>query len=1100
MSSRFRLAAVGTLSLAACTAGPSTPDGAVVLDEEVTLAREAKADSARREMGVAGDSIIVAFVDEKLTDVSIRIEMIGSNKDPISPVDVENNLAGSGVEIAVLEVPDDSRIVLTLTGPPNATAPGRVKLRLRRFAAPVQRSKFAAQVAAFKAWTSATNASHGPDAIKKSGLADMDRAIAHLEGPQGDAGLAAEARLIKANMLSNMPVHWHESRAEAQRAAKAFAALPDALNVARARFIEASVLGYISLDSALDKPTAAAWNRQARSTLVELSGAASAFGPIERARAIEALAAMDKNQALLDEANQRYEEAKALYHAAGYAAGEREMLANLAHMRVERGQFYEAAKLYDGLLPELRKISNPEKRATVLVSAGRAQARAGRTDEAIETLLKALTESREFKLIVPQASALQELGLLYSNRGDYPQAQAFLSKALMIARDFRDDAGIATMLGSAGMIARNDGDVATAIKMHEEAVQRASFPIMRVRSMRQLALDHAAAGDFAQATAQLRGALAVKLQDPRHHAYSDIKFELAEMLIEHGDGSSTSFKEAAALLGESLQMCLEMHDKPCEIGVFRVKARLLAKQGKVASAQAEFERALELIFEYRKSTANPQLRAQAIDHEQPAFRGYFDLVMRNAVSGGPARLRRASATEEGALRMLERARESHFGARHLGPMDAATTARVDALLAQMANKSLEIATLLKRTPTPPETARLEALHLDMSNLRAEIDRERTAAAESQSVAGESSGGTALAWRNINPNTVQISYALGNEHAYAWVRTAKGTRVAMLSEDPATLERELTELASLDPQRSAEKVERSIAHVSSVLLPPGILPDDSNALEIVAEGRIASVPFAGLRSPRDSAHRLVETHSITMITSMFAVEEPPRPKQTRPFRLVALASGSDALRSAPVVDPVPKLGAATAEIRAVADLFVARDKSAKIKLLTGREGNATALRGFWSSGADVVHFATHARADLRQPLASLLVLPAKDAAGTPTYLTAGQVQEWRGDANLVFLSACESAIGPPRFAGGMPGLQSAFLRAGARGVIATLWPIEDVLASEFSSDFYRAYIGGQSAAQALGETQRAWLAADLGVANDAQLRRRITALAHGFYER
>ncbi len=43
---------------------------------------------------------------------------------------------------------------------------------------------------------------------------------------------------------------------------------------------------------------------------------------------------------------------------------------------------------------------------------------------------------------------------------------------------------------------------------------------------------------------------------------------------------------------------------------------------------------------------------------------------------------------------------------------------------------------------------------------------------------------------------------------------------------------------------------------------------------------------------------------------------------------------------------------------------------------------------------------------------------------------------------------------------MPGLQSAFLRAGARGVIATLWPIEDVLAREFSEDFYERYTGGR----------------------------------------
>jgi CHAT domain-containing protein len=171
----------------------------------------------------------------------------------------------------------------------------------------------------------------------------------------------------------------------------------------------------------------------------------------------------------------------------------------------------------------------------------------------------------------------------------------------------------------------------------------------------------------------------------------------------------------------------------------------------------------------------------------------------------------------------------------------------------------------------------------------------------------------------------------------------------------------------------------------------------------------------------------------------------------------------------------------------------------VKLMTGADGNAAALRDIWASGADVVHFATHALADLRQPIASLLVLPATDASGKATYLTAGQVQAWRGDTELVFLSACESAIGPPQYAAGMPGLQRSFLRAGARGVIATLAPIEDVLAQQFSADFYSRYTTGTPAARALSETQRAWLMPKAGMSEEDQHRRRIMALVHAYFK-
>jgi CHAT domain-containing protein len=190
----------------------------------------------------------------------------------------------------------------------------------------------------------------------------------------------------------------------------------------------------------------------------------------------------------------------------------------------------------------------------------------------------------------------------------------------------------------------------------------------------------------------------------------------------------------------------------------------------------------------------------------------------------------------------------------------------------------------------------------------------------------------------------------------------------------------------------------------------------------------------------------------------------------------------------------------AEVRAIATMFQSRDPRSTIKLLSGAEGSAENLRKYWQAGIDVIHFATHGLPDLHQPLTSLLLLPARDAAGRPAYLTAGQVVEWRGNVDLVFLGACDTAVGPVRFAEGMSGMQGAFLRAGARGVIATLWPVEDMYASQFAADFYRVYTKGKSAAESLSETQRAWFQPTPGVRANEQIYRRLTASAHVFYAR
>ena len=85
------------------------------------------------------------------------------------------------LEVAAIEAPRGSRVAITLTGPQDSTAPGRVRLSVRRFDAHPEEPTYTTQVAAFKAWSSATNASLRTDAIKATALADMDRAIAGLE-------------------------------------------------------------------------------------------------------------------------------------------------------------------------------------------------------------------------------------------------------------------------------------------------------------------------------------------------------------------------------------------------------------------------------------------------------------------------------------------------------------------------------------------------------------------------------------------------------------------------------------------------------------------------------------------------------------------------------------------------------------------------------------------------------------------------------------------------------------------------------------------------------------------------------------------------------
>jgi CHAT domain-containing protein len=90
---------------------------------------------------------------------------------------------------------------------------------------------------------------------------------------------------------------------------------------------------------------------------------------------------------------------------------------------------------------------------------------------------------------------------------------------------------------------------------------------------------------------------------------------------------------------------------------------------------------------------------------------------------------------------------------------------------------------------------------------------------------------------------------------------------------------------------------------------------------------------------------------------------------------------------------------------------------------------------------VVHFATHfqpSAASARQAMIALSL----DAQGAPELLGPAEVSRRRLDLNLAVLSGCASASAEAAPAEGLMGMTRAWLAAGARSVLATLWPTPD----------------------------------------------------------
>jgi len=123
---------------------------------------------------------------------------------------------------------------------------------------------------------------------------------------------------------------------------------------------------------------------------------------------------------------------------------------------------------------------------------------------------------------------------------------------------------------------------------------------------------------------------------------------------------------------------------------------------------------------------------------------------------------------------------------------------------------------------------------------------------------------------------------------------------------------------------------------------------------------------------------------------------------------------------------------------------------------------------------LVHFAAHAVIDDAHPDRSAIVL----APGDPSedgLLTVREIAALDLQGRVVILSACSSAGGEVLRGEGVFGLTRAFFQAGARAVVASLWPLRDNDAAAFVTDLARGLAAGRRLSDALACAQRVRIA-------------------------
>ncbi|MFS8086799.1 MAG: CHAT domain-containing protein, partial [Acidobacteriota bacterium] len=311
---------------------------------------------------------------------------------------------------------------------------------------------------------------------------------------------------------------------------------------------------------------------------------------------------------------------------------------------------------------------------------------------------------------------------------------------------------------------------------------------------------------------------------------------------------------------------------------------------------------------------------------------------------------------------------------------------------------------------------------------------------------------------LNAGTALVEYVLGERNLVIFVLTSEGLQAKTVPVRAADLQVKVETLRDLMLRKNTNEWKLPAAGLYQTLIAP---IEDAGWLRGIKRVYIAPhailhyLPFAALlKNTGNQSRFLIDDYILAYLPAAAAlvyVEKPTRSSRS----VLAMAPAN------------PRLQYTQQESQSISGLFPAQNK-----LLLGTRATESSFNQL-ANRYDVIHLATHGFFNKLNPLLSGVVLePDAEEDGR---LEVHEILELRLDADLVTLSACDTALGSGYFAevpagDDLVGLTRAFLFAGTPSVLASLWEVNDRSAVQLMHGFYDE-LRKSDKATALAKTQR-----------------------------
>lgn len=764
------------------------------------------------------------------------------------------------------------------------------------------------------------------------------------------------------------------------------------------------------------------------------------------------------------------------------------LLNGIASIYREQGEGDKALEMYRQALERSRSVNDRGDEANVLQNMASIYLRRGELQEALELYTDALEIHRALGNLGPEGKVLSYLGATALYLGDREQALDHYTRALQIQRELGNEVWEGYTLRDIGWVHDLRGEPRVALEHYTLANEiglKLKDPRLQAMASQGMGRALRALGEPREAAVQSERA--VRFFQEAGSALGEIN-SLVDLGLAHQDLSD--LQRAAELFYRARDLSRQRKTLVAEANTQAAVARLERDRGNLPAAAAAIEEALRIVESIRPKVATQRQRVSFFASRREYYDFFIDLQMRLRESdpaGGHLAAALAQSEKARARGLLDLLAEGQIDVRR--GISPELKRREDEIENRISLLQGDLLDDLAREGE--QAARIEA-DLD----QAEEERERIEWEIQREHPHYS------AFRNpeplsperiqalLDPRTALLEYTVGKDSSYLFVVTAdrlEGFRLPPAAELDGLVETLRSTLEDPGRKHRSRYIETAWQLYEILLAPAREVLRDKPHLIVSPDGPLLLLSFEALLTSTESAGSgyaglpyLIREKSVTYVPSASVLAELRVPEAAPAAAGAGLFLGfadpayerpSSASTAADTASAGPLAG-----LLAPRRLLHSRDELLEISSMfppgqvrsyfdrdaseENVKSNPDLRNAFW------LHFAVHGFVDEARPEYSGLVLSLDGDPKENGLLQVYEIFNLDLAADLVVLSACDTALGKNVRGEGLLGVSRAFLYAGAASVAVSLWQVADESTSELMVRFYRHLIATGDKAQAL----------------------------------